>query len=298
MSPARALLLTLRPHQWVKNLFVAAPLVFSRHLSDGTYVLRAAAAVACFCLLSGAVYAFNDVRDVVADRAHPDKRHRPIAAGHLGENTALWAAAALAALALAGAAALHWQVAAFGAGYAAVNLSYSLKLKHVAFVDVALIASGFLLRVMAGAAAIAVRPSVWLLVCTGLLAAMLGLGKRAHELAWAKSSGSQSTTRAALAGYRLPLVRGAVLVLGAATAVAYVLYCRDPHTISFFHTDRLIFTAPFPVIGIARFAMLALYRPSRKSPTDAMLRDALFLANLVAWAISVVWIVYGQTLTS
>jgi decaprenyl-phosphate phosphoribosyltransferase len=297
MSPARALLVTLRPHQWVKNLFVAAPLVFSRHLSDGDYALRAAIAVACFCLLSGAVYAFNDVRDVAADRLHPDKRHRPIAAGHLGERAALWSALALAALALAGAATLHWQVAALGAGYAAVNLAYSLRLKHVAFVDVSLIASGFLLRVLAGAAAIAVPPSVWLLVCTGLLAAMLGLGKRAHELAWARSSGSEATTRAALAGYRLPLVRGAVLGLGVATAVAYVLYCRDPHTVRFFGTDRLILTAPFPVVGIARFAMLALYRPSRKSPTDAMLRDGLFLANLVAWAISVVWIVYGHLIS-
>jgi decaprenyl-phosphate phosphoribosyltransferase len=293
MSPARALLVTMRPHQWVKNLFVAAPLVFSRHLGDTTYALRAALAVACFCLLSGAVYAFNDVRDVEADRAHPDKRTRPIAAGHLGERTATVAAAVLAALALTGSALLHWQVAALGAGYAAVNLAYSLHLKHVAFVDVALIATGFLLRVLAGAAAIAVHPSVWLLLCTGLLAAMLGLGKRAHELAWATSSGTQATTRAALAGYRLPLVRGAVLVLGAATAVAYVLYCRDPHTVAFFKTDRLIFTAPFPVLGIARFTTLALYRPSRKSPTDAMLRDGLFLANLVAWAVSVVWIVYG-----
>lgn len=293
MSPVRALLVTMRPHQWVKNLFVAAPLVFSRHLGESVYSLRAAIAVACFCLLSGAVYAFNDVRDVTADRAHPDKRQRPIAAGHLGENAALWSAAGLAALALVGAAALHWQVAALGAAYAIVNLAYSIKLKHVAFVDVALIASGFLLRVMAGAAAISVRPSVWLLVCTGLLAAMLGLGKRAHELAWAQSSGTQAQTRAALAGYRLPLVRAAVLVLGVATAVAYVLYCRDPHTIAFFGTDRLIFTAPFPVVGIARFAMLALYRPSRKSPTDAMLRDGLFLANLIAWGVSVVWIVYG-----
>ncbi len=293
MSPVRALLITMRPHQWVKNLFVAAPLVFSRHLGESVDSLRAAVAVACFCLLSGAVYAFNDVRDVAADRAHPDKRHRPIAAGHLGETTALRCAGGLAALALAGAAALHWQVAALGAAYAVVNLAYSIKLKHVAFVDVALIASGFLLRVMAGAAAIAVRPSMWLLVCTGLLAAMLGLGKRAHELAWAQTSGTQAQTRAALAGYRLPLVRAAVLVLSVATAVAYVLYCRDPHTIAFFGTDRLIFTAPFPVVGIARFAVLALYCPSRKSPTDAMLRDGLFLANLIAWGVSVVWIVYG-----
>jgi 4-hydroxybenzoate polyprenyltransferase len=293
MSPARALIVTMRPHQWVKNLFVAAPLVFSRHLGEAAFTLRAAAAVLCFCLLSGAVYAFNDVRDVAADRIHPDKRTRPIAAGHLSERAALCAAGVLALVALAGSAALHWQVAVFGLAYGLANLAYSIKLKHVAFVDVTMIASGFLLRVMAGAAAIAVRPSVWLLVCTGLLASMLGLGKRAHELAWAATSGSQATTRAALAGYRLPIVRGAVLVLGVATAVAYFLYCRDPHTVAFFHTDRLILTAPFPVLGIARFATIALFRPSRHSPTDAMLRDWPFLLNLAAWGLSVLWIVYG-----
>ncbi|MEZ4359935.1 MAG: UbiA prenyltransferase family protein [Kofleriaceae bacterium] len=292
MSPWRALLRTVRPHQWVKNLFVAAPLVFSRHLQDAAPASRTAIAVLCFCLLSGAVYAFNDVRDVDADRAHPEKRERPIAAGHLRERTALWAAAALAALALGGCLALSWKLAAFAAAYGAVNLAYSLKLKHVAFVDVALIAGGFVLRVLGGAAAIDVRPSLWLLLCTSLLAAMLALGKRAHELSWAARSASTGVTRAALAGYRLPVVRVAVLALGVATAVAYVLYCLSPHTRAFFRTDDLIFTAPFPALGVARFAFLSLGRPGPQSPTDAMLRDKLFVANVLAWASCVVWIVY------
>jgi decaprenyl-phosphate phosphoribosyltransferase len=294
MSWAPALLRTLRPHQWVKNLFVAAPLVFSRHLSDATLATRAAVAVACFCLLSGAVYAFNDVRDVQSDRAHPEKRERPIAAGQLGERTALWAAALLAGGALLGSAALHWKVAASAGAYGAINLAYSLKLKNYAFVDVALIAGGFLLRVLGGAAAIAVRPSLWLLLCTGLLAAMLALGKRARELAWAERVGSAAPTRAALAGYSLPVARAGVIALGAATSVAYLLYCLAPHTRAFFGTDDLIFTAPFPCVGIARFVTLALYRPSHHSPTDAMLRDRLFMANLAAWVGCVLWIVYGS----
>jgi 4-hydroxybenzoate polyprenyltransferase len=290
---ALALVRTLRPHQWVKNGFVVAPLVFARRLRDPDYVLQSAIAFAAFCALSGAVYAFNDVRDVDADRAHPTKRTRPIASGALGERVALVAAGLLAAAGLATAFALDWRAGACASAYLVQNLAYSVKLKHVAFVDVALISSGFLLRVLAGAFAIDVPASTWLLICTGLLALFLALGKRAHELAAALRSGRAVTeTRAALAGYRLPAVRVAMLVLGAATAVAYVLYTVDAHTVAFFGTSRLLWTAPFPALGIARFLQLALFRPRLGSPTEAMLRDPLFLAIVGVWAGVVVYILY------
>ena len=205
-----ALVKTLRPHQWVKNVFVGAALVFSHNLTDAALLARAAVAFGAFCLISGAVYTFNDVRDVAADRAHPTKRHRPIAAGQLSENTALVAAGVLAAVALAASAALAWPLAAIVAGYLVQNIAYSVKLKHVAFVDIVLIASGFLLRVLAGAVAIGVPASGWLLACTALLALFFGLGKRAHELAWAERAGGAVETRAALAGYRIPVVRAAI----------------------------------------------------------------------------------------
>jgi decaprenyl-phosphate phosphoribosyltransferase len=175
-----------------------------------------------------------------------------------------------------------------------MNAAYSFKLKHVAFVDVALIASGFMARVAAGGAAIAVAPSRWLLVCTGLLATFLALGKRAHELALATRDGRDAAaTRAALAGYRVSWVRAGMAVLGAATAAAYVLYTIDPHTVAFFGTRDLPWSAPFCVVGLARFAWLAL-RPGSggDSPTDAMLRDAVFLVNLMAWAVVILVIVY------
>lgn len=294
MTAAAALLRTLRPHQWVKNLFVLAALVFSKHLFDAGMATRAAIATACFCALSGAVYAFNDVRDVDADRQHPTKRNRPIAAGALSERAALIAAALLAAGGLAVAAALTWQVALIAGGYLVVNLAYTLRLKQVAFLDVALIAAGFLLRVQAGAVAIDVPASPWLLACTGLLATFLGFGKRAHELAWAQRSGGNVTgTRAALAGYRLPVLRIAMIVLGIATCAGYVVYTQDPHTVAYFGTRELLWSAPFPAIGIARFLWLALIRPREESPTEAMLRDGLFLLNLGAWVAAVMAILYG-----
>ena len=288
-----ALVQTLRPHQWVKNVFVGAALVFSRNLTDPAYLLRTAIAFLAFCLLSGAVYTFNDVRDVAADRAHPKKRNRPVAAGRLSERGALLWAGILALGSLAACLALDWRVAAFAAGYLVQNIAYSVKLKHVAFVDVALIASGFLLRVLAGAAAIAVHPSEWLLVCTALVATFMGLGKRAHELAWAERSGLAHETRASLAGYRMPVVRVAMLVLAVVTCAAYVAYTVDAHTVHFFGTDKLAYSAPFVALGIVRFLGLALWWPRDESPTEAMLKDPWFLLDLVAMVATVLYIIYG-----
>jgi decaprenyl-phosphate phosphoribosyltransferase len=292
VTTASALVRTLRPQQWVKNLFVAAPLVFSRNLLEAAFAWRTAAAVAIFCALSGAVYAFNDVRDVESDRAHPTKRNRPIASGALSTRAALIASALLASVALGAAFALTPLLAAVAAAYLANNLAYTLRLKQVAFLDVLMIAAGFLLRVYAGAVAIDVPASRWLLICTGSLALFLGLGKRAHELAWAQQQPETATTRAALAGYSLRVLRPLMIGLGLLTCAAYVGYARSPHTIAFFGTERLMWTAPFPLIGIARFLTLALWRPKAESPTEAMLRDPFFIANIIAWGIAVVAIVY------
>ena len=288
-----SLLKTLRPQQWVKNVFVAAALVFSRHATEAAYVWRTAVAVAAFCLLSGAVYAFNDVRDVEADRAHPTKRQRPIASGALSERAALIAAVVLAVVSTGACLALRWELAAFAALYLVQNIAYSVKLKHVAFVDVGLIASGFLLRVLAGAAAIDVPASGWLLLCTALLAIFFGLGKRAHELAWAERSGGAAETRAALAGYRIPVVRAALLVFAVATCGAYLAYTVDPHTRDFFHTDRLAYSTPFVALGILRYLFLALWYPKDDPPTEAMLKDPWFLADLVGATAVVLYIIYG-----
>jgi decaprenyl-phosphate phosphoribosyltransferase len=293
MTSATALIKTLRPHQWVKNVFVAAALVFSRHLTDSAYVIRTGLAVLAFCLVSGAVYAFNDVRDVEADRQHPTKKHRPIAAGQLGEREALIWAGVLATLALAGSLALHWKLAAFVGLYLMQNVAYSVKLKHIAFIDLFVIATGFILRVLAGAAAIDVPASKWILLNTALLAMFFGLGKRAHELVWAQKSGGKNQTRAALAGYSIPVVRTAMLILACCTAAAYFAYTLAPHTVRFFGTDKLPYTVPFVVLGLIRFMFLALWWPKDDSPTEAMLKDPWMLLDLFAAVATVLYIIYG-----
>lgn len=278
----------------MKNLFVAAALVFAKKLTDPALALRAGIAVLAFCLLSGAVYAFNDVRDLEADRRHPIKRHRPMASGALPASVALWTAAALAAAALVACALITWPLALAAAGYLANNLGYSLGLKRIAFLDVLMIAVGFLLRVWAGALAIDVPVSPWLLACTGLLASMLGFGKRAHELIQAEATERAAhESRASLAGYRVRTLRIALALLAGATVIAYALYTQDHHTVGFFHTRMLIVTVPFSAFGIIRFLQLALWKPREESPTDAVLRDWPFLVNLAAWGAVVIAIIYG-----
>ena len=288
----RALIRTIRPHQWVKNVFVGAALVFAHRLDRPHDLARTAAAFFAFCLLSGAVYCFNDVRDVEADRQHPTKKFRPIASGELSERAALIWAGTLAVIALGGCLVLSPRLAVIAAAYLVQNVLYSIKLKHVAFIDVALITSGFLLRVLAGAAAIDVPASRWILLCTALLASFLGLGKRAHELSWAQRTGKSGVTRAALAGYRIPVVRVLMAVLGILTVAAYVAYTIAPRTIYAFGTDKLVYSAPFVAIGVVRFLFLALWYPKDDPPTEAMLKDPYFLADLVLAAATVLYIIY------
>ncbi|WP_428266033.1 UbiA prenyltransferase family protein [Haliangium sp.] len=293
MSTARAIWVTLRPHQWVKNLFVVAPLVFSKHLLDADFALRTAIATLAFCALSGAVYTFNDLRDAPFDRVHPLKRTRPIAAGALSERAAIVLCAVLVATALVTCALLAWPLAGVAALYLGSNLGYSLGLKRVAYLDVLLIAGGFLLRVLAGAFAIAVPASPWLVICTGLLAGMLGFGKRAHELSRAELAGTKpGATRAALQGYHPGALRWIMLVLAGATVASYGLYTLDHRTVAFFGTGQLLWTLPFCALGILRFLQLALWRPRAQSPTEAMLRDWPFMLNIALWGVVVLMIIY------
>jgi decaprenyl-phosphate phosphoribosyltransferase len=285
----RALLEACRPRQWVKNLFVAAPVVFARRLNDPHTALRALAAVALFCALSSAVYLWNDLVDVEKDRAHPIKSRRPIASGRLPIGTARVAAATLATLALALAWLLDWRFALCALAYAVNNVAYSLKLKHIVYVDVLSIAAGFLLRVAAGAFAVDVDASTYLFLCTGLLATYLGFGKRAHELAHAGDRASAQ--RAVLESYRADVLRGALYATAVATFICYVLYTRSEHTVRFFGTTHMLWTAPFAAFGLLRFYVL-VQRPRGESPTEELLKDAPFMLNLLTWAAAITLIIY------
>jgi 4-hydroxybenzoate polyprenyltransferase len=284
-----SILKAVRPHQWVKNLFVAAPVVFAKKIGDPSSDLRAAAAFGAFCLLTSAVYLVNDLVDLEKDRAHPIKRNRPIASGKLKPEVARALAGLFALAALGSGLALGWPFALTAAGYLALNAAYSLRLKRIAFLDVACISVGFLLRVLAGAFAIGVPPSRWLLVCTLLLSALLGFGKRAHELRISGESGHKQ--REVRGDYDPQVLRVLLIVLGVATAAAYTIYTRTQHTNELFGGGQLLYTVPFAVFGIYRFIRIANRTDRAESPTDSMLRDPWFVVNLILYAATVVAIV-------
>lgn len=302
-SLLRGLVKEIRPHQWVKNVFVLAPMVFAKDLfstsanGDPTLNLRvtgqALLATFIFCLVAGAVYTINDLVDVEADRIHPVKRERPIASGAVPEAVARVFAVLLVASSL-GVAFLRfdWRFGAVASLYFVGNLAYSFKLKKVAYLDVGLLAGFFVLRVWAGGVATGVSVSWYMFACTALLALYLGFGKRRHELEL-EHAGKQ---RKALEAYGKRSLDVALLVTGLATVATYVAYTLDTDTRAFFRTDWLWLTAPFTIFGILRFLQLVSGRAGRglkaESPTQEMLRDVPFVVNLVLWAVVVIAIVY------
>jgi 4-hydroxybenzoate polyprenyltransferase len=286
-----ALVRSLRPAQWAKNLFVLAPLVFGKQLDDPAVLLRALAAFGAFCAASSAVYLVNDLQDREADRRHPLKRHRPIASGALSAPAAVAAAVALFALAALAAAPLGLGVLAVVGLYAVFNLLYSAGLKHVVILDVMILAVGFVFRVLAGGLAVEVEVSSWLLLCTIFLALFLAFSKRRHEIVLlAEAAPGQ---RRVLDHYSPAFLDQMINVVTASTVVSYALYAVSPETAERFHSRWLVYTVPLVLFGIFRYLYLIYQKTDEKNPTEAILTDAPFLVNLALWALAVVWIVYG-----
>jgi 4-hydroxybenzoate polyprenyltransferase len=275
------LIVSLRPGQWVKNLFVFAAPVFGRALFRPGPALRTTAVFAVFCLLAGGLNLVNDVLDAEADRVHPRKAKRPIAAGRLRPRTAWIAAACLFPLGLAAAALLDPRVLLAGAAYVALQAAYSLALKRVVILDIFLVASGFVIRVAAGGFAAGVTPSSWLLVCTTLLALLLAVGKRRHELLTLEESGGKH--RSVLRDYSPALLDQMIAVVTAATVVAYALYVIAEDTASRFGEGRLLWTAPLVLYGIFRYLYLVYRKGEGGSPEEMIVRDVPFLVSIVLW---------------
>jgi 4-hydroxybenzoate polyprenyltransferase len=292
MSLARALLVSLRPHQWTKNLLVVpAALVFSKHLFEVDPALRVGLALAVFCVLSGAVYLVNDLVDLEQDRLHPRKRRRPLASGALPVPVGRLAAALLFVAGLAGSLILGPAFAAATLAYVVLNLAYSFGLKHVVIVDVLAVSIGFVLRAAAGALAIDVHFSSWLLVCTILLALFLSLAKRRHELVLLDTAAIDH--RRILAEYSPYLLDQMIAVVTASCLTAYAFYTLAPETLEKYQTERLALTIPFVLYGIFRYLYLVHRREGGGSPSDVLLTDRPLLVAVALWAVAVVVILYS-----
>lgn len=279
----------MRVRQWVKNGFVLAGLYFSDQLFDLWPAVHALAAFAAFCFAASAVYCLNDILDRDADAAHPEKAHRPLARGALSTREAeiLLGTCLVVCTAILVAASFPWQVPAMIGAYMAMNVGYSVRWKHVSIVDLVVIASGFVLRLVAGTYAVGVAPTSWIVLCTGLLALFLALGKRRGDLEREGIAARQS-----LQGYTLNFIDQALGMLGAATLVFYAAFTVSPYAFTRFGTNMLYLTA-FPVaVGLLRYLQLVLVTGRYGSPTDVVLRDRpLQLIGLV-WLVLFAVIVY------
>jgi decaprenyl-phosphate phosphoribosyltransferase len=288
----RGMIRTMRPHQWVKNLFVLAPVVFARELTRPSFIMAALGAFAVFCLLAGAVYTLNDLVDADADRVHPVKRYRPIASGRVPVPLARAMVIVLVTLALGSALVagiLYDRLPFFfvALAYFLQNVAYSFRLKKVAYVDVGFIALGFVLRVLAGGYATHTPVSGYMIACTALLALFLGFGKRRHEL----SGANAAKQRSALEAYTPRALTIALAVTGFASVADYLAYTLDPPP--FFNpVPWLWLTTLHPLFGVIRFLELVVGRPKAESPTQEMLRDVPFVLNLVLWVIEILAIIY------
>ncbi|HEX3268476.1 MAG TPA: decaprenyl-phosphate phosphoribosyltransferase [Gaiellaceae bacterium] len=278
-SPVRAALVAMRPRQWSKNLLVFAGLVFAAKLGDASRWLEALAAFAAYCAISSAAYLVNDVRDREDDRLHPVKRARPIARGELSPRAALVLAAGLAALALALVAALGPVSVAFLLAFAALQAGYTLALKHIVLLDVLAIGALFVIRAAAGAAAVDVRISPWLLLCTALLALFLALAKRRGELVLVGAR--RAPGRPVLEGYSLELVDQLVAIVASSTVLAYSVY-----TLTARDSKALLATVPFVIFGVFRYLLLVHRDDVGEEPEQVLLTDVPIILAVAGWIVS------------
>ncbi|MBI4596896.1 MAG: decaprenyl-phosphate phosphoribosyltransferase [Candidatus Omnitrophica bacterium] len=277
----RAMWVALRPEQWVKNLFVAAPLFFSQRLGVSGAVEATLAAIALFCAMSSSVYLLNDIVDREQDHVHPRKRFRPIAAGELSVSTARLMMVVLWLAALLGSVRLSAGFAGVLMAYWALNFCYSRWLKHQVIVDVFVVAAGYLLRVLAGAAVIHGAVSTWLLICTTLLALFIGFCKRRSELTLLAHEAPGH--RQVLDEYTVPFLDMMIGIVTSAAIVSYLLYTASDEVARQFHAPGPVVTAPFVLYGFFRYLYLVYQRQEGGDPIQLLLTDRPMQMTVMFW---------------
>lgn len=286
VTAAWYLLLSCRPWQWVKNLFVLAPLFFSANFLDLRISLVSTAGFVVFCLLSSAVYLLNDLADIERDRHHPIKQRRPIAAGKLSPGVA-WAAM-VGLIAVSSSAAWVLDRAFFGVslGYLALNIAYSYGLKRLVVVDAVTVAMGFVLRVWAGSILAEVVPTAWILMSTFFLALFMAFGKRRGELL--EKDVVEAGQRVSLLYYEVRFLDSSIAIAACSSVMSYSLFSVSEYAIEKFRTEATFFTVPFVALGVLRYLHLVYSRNRGRDPTMALLRDVPLILTVGAWFVTIV----------
>lgn len=282
----RLYLKLLRPHQWVKSGFVFVGLLFGHAWHNALLVQQVLLAAAAFSLAASAVYVANDLADRERDREHPEKRHRPLAAGTIGVTPAVLLAAGCLLSALLLALAASTTVLLIVLFYAVLNAAYSLGLKRVVLLDVFIISTGFMLRILAGTLGVGIAPSHWLLLCGLMITLFLGFAKRRAELN--VFAGDGASHRQVLDDYDPALLDILLAICAAATIVGYSLYTVSAETVAMHGTASLIYTVPFVAYGVFRYLYLLLRQGRGGDPAAAVLQDVHLLGTLGCWFVAVV----------
>ncbi|MCK5305937.1 MAG: decaprenyl-phosphate phosphoribosyltransferase [Candidatus Omnitrophica bacterium] len=291
MNEIKYLMISMRPKQWIKNLFVIAALFFSKNMMDVSIVTRALCAFAIFCLFSSSIYLINDILDLEKDKNHPKKSSRPLASGLLSTRVSLLGSLILLSAAVTGSLFLDSRLLVVGLAYWFINLFYTLYLKNLVIIDVICIAIGFVLRIVAGGIAVKVPSSHWVLTTTIFLSLFLGFSKRRGEIALSLIPQKQ-TSRPVLKNYNILLLDQFLVICATLSIMSYALFSLSDYAFERFGTHSLIYTIPFVVFGVFRYLYLIYTSDYYEDPTETLFIDKPLIFNIILWIILVICIVY------
>lgn len=282
----------LRPHQYIKNGFVLLGPLFAHQWSSQT-LTEAVLAFFAFCCMASAVYILNDIMDIDADREHPVKCHRPLPSGQVPLSLAKFLLIGMLCASLVLSLAVSLWATLFVSIYFVMNILYSWRLKHVVILDVFIISTGFMLRILVGTVGLGIAPSVWLLLCGLMVTLFLGFSKRRAELLMLESSGGSSNlTRKVLDDYSPALLEQFISVTAACTILSFGLYTVSPQTIALHGTDNLIYTLPFVIYGIFRYLFLLHHKAKGNDTAKDLLTDWHLLLTVSVWIVTTLWVLW------
>lgn len=276
------LIILLRPHQWIKNFFIFAPLLFSLEFDSGI-IYDVLVGFLLFSFAASSIYILNDYHDINEDKAHPIKCKRPLASGTISKKMAIFTMVCLFSFSIICSFYLNIMFACILLIYIILNIAYTFKLKHVSILDISIIAIGFVLRIFAGAELISSTPSMWIVLVTFVLALFLALAKRRDDCLLAING---KKTRKNIDGYNLEMVNAAMTLMAGVTIVSYLMYTVSPEVLARLNTHNLYLTSFFVILGILRYMQLTFVELNSGSPTKLVLKDKFLQFTIIAWVIS------------
>ena len=280
----------MRPHQYIKNLFIFLPLFFALKITHIELLSNAFIAFIAFSLTASAIYTLNDYHDIEEDKLHPKKKHRPLASGSISQSQAIIIMSVLSIAGFVLMASLSLKAVGILAAYVLMNIAYSFYLKHVAILDVTIIAIGFVLRLFVGSAGTGIPLSMWIVLMTFLLALFMALAKRRDDMLIYLDTGKKM--RKVIDGYNLQFLDTAMSIMASVVIVAYVIYTSSAEIVERMNSDYLYLTGLFVILGVMRYLQVALVLNDSGSPTRIVLKDRFMQLTLIGWVLTFAWILY------